>query len=97
MFHLHGLLHEIGSQVDLSGVSKIDIAFDGVDEVDFNKNLLKVRMLHPFICLFRSALNYRGSSFTGYPFALQCGGPAHTMQKVRRNISLMMPYFLYSV
>ncbi|KAJ6747595.1 RIBOSE-5-PHOSPHATE ISOMERASE [Salix koriyanagi] len=27
--------------VDLSGVSKIDIAFDGVDEVDFNKNLLK--------------------------------------------------------
>ncbi|KAL3585235.1 hypothetical protein D5086_012102 [Populus alba] len=41
MFHLHGLLHEIGSQVDLSGVSKIDIAFDGVDEVDFNKNLLK--------------------------------------------------------
>ncbi|KAJ6912131.1 hypothetical protein NC651_014717 [Populus alba x Populus x berolinensis] len=29
------------SRVDLSGVSKIDIAFDGVDEVDFNKNLLK--------------------------------------------------------
>ena len=29
-------------QVDLNDVDNIDIVFDGVDEVDFNKNLLKV-------------------------------------------------------
>ena len=29
-------------QVDLNDVDNIDIVFDGVDEVDFNKNLLRV-------------------------------------------------------
>lgn len=47
-FHFHSVLRVIDSQVDPNGVNKIDIAFDGVDEVDFNKNLLKVGMLCAF-------------------------------------------------
>lgn len=37
MFHLPCTI-----QVDLNDVNDVDIAFDVVDEVDINKNLLKV-------------------------------------------------------
>lgn len=35
-------------QVDLNDITTIDIAFDGVDEVDFNMNLLKVVLVHVY-------------------------------------------------
>lgn len=41
-------------QVDLNDVNDLDIAFDGVDEVDFNKNLLKVEILNASSCVWLS-------------------------------------------
>lgn len=47
----HTYFHNINAglfyvQVDLNDITTIDIAFDGVDEVDFNMNLLKVVLVH---------------------------------------------------
>lgn len=44
-------------QVDLNDVNKIDIAIDGVDEVDLNKNLLKVEGI--FLCIISVKIPFR--------------------------------------
>lgn len=70
-------------QVDLNDVSNIDIAFDAVDEVDFNKNILKVEVLICLrVCCWYPYLMLWYSLSWSEILICQGSGATHTVQKV---------------
>ena len=68
----------------MNDVSGIDIAFDLVDEVDFNKNILKVGIFM-FLLAFLGTCNsvpWYSLSISLKSVSFQVSGANHTVQKV---------------